>query len=71
MNVLSALIKCTSSAFLVGFLSKTGADLGNDILALAGLIVLISAVFVLFEMTNLEPATATSEGSLEGARAIG
>ena len=53
MHVLSALIKCASIGFLIGFLTSTGPnDLGSTLLPLAGLMVFISAILVLVELTN-------------------
>jgi hypothetical protein len=64
MNVFSALIKCTSIGFLVGFLASDGPDLGNSLLPLAGLMVFISIILVLFELTNLEPVTTVPAKSV-------
>jgi len=53
MNVFSALIKCASIAFVVGFLASNGPDhFRNSLLPLAGLMVFISAILVLVELTN-------------------
>jgi hypothetical protein len=55
MNVLSILIKCITIGFVVGFLSSAGPNLSDNILPLAALLLLISALVVTFELTNLEP----------------
>ena len=57
MNVLSAVIKSASIGLLVGCLTSTGPNLGNHVLPLAVLLVFISTILVLFELTNLEPET--------------
>jgi hypothetical protein len=57
LNLLSALIKCTTIGFLVGFLVSAGHDLDKDILPLAWMLVFISTILVLRELTYLEPPT--------------
>jgi hypothetical protein len=58
MTFLSALIKFISFGFLAGFLMSIGPNLGNAILPLAGLMVFVSTILVLVELTNREPATS-------------
>jgi hypothetical protein len=67
MNVLSAWIKCSSIAFLVGLLTSAGPNLGNQILPLVGAMAFIIALLVLFELTNLEPATTVLAPALKTA----
>ena len=53
MNVFSALTKCASIAFVVGFLASNSPDhFRNSLLPLAGLMVFISVILVLFELAN-------------------
>jgi hypothetical protein len=58
MNAFSALIKCAATGFLVGLLASNGPELRINLFPLVGAIAVISAVFVLFEMMNLEPITS-------------
>ena len=58
MNALSILIKCTAIGLLAGFLTTTRPSLGGDVLALGGLMVVVSTLLVLFELRNPEPATS-------------
>ena len=60
MNVISALIKCTSVGLLVGCLMSTGPGLGNAILPLAALMALISTILVLLELRNLDTTTTAA-----------
>lgn len=58
MNVLSVSIRCASIAFLAGLLASNWPGLGNDLLPLAAMAVVITVMFVLFELMNPEPATS-------------
>jgi hypothetical protein len=60
MDAIPALLKCISIGFLGGFLMSTGPDWANGLLPLAVLIVLISTVLVLFDLTDLELATSVA-----------
>jgi hypothetical protein len=55
MNALSA-IKYASTCLLVCFLASNGPDLRTNLLPLAGAMVFIAIVMVLFEMAHPEPA---------------
>ncbi len=65
MNVLPALIKCSSIAFLVGLLTSAGPNLGNQLWPLVGPMALITALVVLFELANREPAATVLAPALE------
>ena len=67
MNFLAALIKYASIGFLVGFLASTGPDLGNDFLPLAGMMVFIVFILVVFELTNFEAASTLPAKGVEVA----
>lgn len=60
MNALSAL-KYVSTCLVVCFLASNGPDLRTNLLPLAGAMVFITIVLVLFEMANPERAMSTQE----------
>ena len=62
---LSALIKLTSTGFLVGFLAGNRPELGSGVLPLVALVTFISIIMVLFEVTNLEPAAPAIAASAQ------
>jgi hypothetical protein len=58
MNVLGAVINCISIGFAFGIITRTAPNLTAELVPLAGLLVLVTAVLILFEFSNLEPVTA-------------
>ena len=60
MNAPSALLKCTVLGLLVGVLANAGPDLVRDILPMAGLMVLVTAIVAVFELTKPETASVVS-----------
>ena len=51
MRVLAILIKCISFGFFVGFLLSTSRDWSTELWALAGLMLFVGALMVLYEMS--------------------
>ena len=58
MTIQEASINCIPIGFCIGFLGRSAPNMGGDLLPLAGLLVFVSIVLLLFEFSNLEPARA-------------
>jgi hypothetical protein len=56
INVISAFAKVSAAGFLSGLFASGSSHLGTYVLPLAGLLALVTAILVLFELTRLEAA---------------
>ena len=67
MNFLSRFAWCIAIGFAFGFLSHNVPNFSADLLPLAGLMVLVGVVVILFEFSNLEPVP---QGTVRQVQAI-